>query len=176
MSENIGPPPQSPPPPPQNPYQGNASGGFPHNRAEALGKLKAPAIVMIIIAVLAMITSIPSLFVDPSQMVETYLEFLEPYRDQIEESGQNFEQFQDSMRNMIGGTSNRVFTILHFIMLFVIIAGAWKMFKGQSYPLAITAAVLSSIPCIGPCCCLGMIPGIWSLIVLLSSDVRAAFD
>jgi hypothetical protein len=58
------------------------------------------------------------------------------------------------------------------------IIGGWRMLSLKSYGLAVLASVLVAIPCISPggCCCLGQIVGIYSLIVLLSADVRAAFQ
>jgi hypothetical protein len=49
------------------------------------------------------------------------------------------------------------------------------MMKGQSRGLAMTAAVLSLLPI--TCCSfpLGMIFGIWALVVLMNSEVKAYF-
>jgi hypothetical protein len=31
------------------------------------------------------------------------------------------------------------------------------------------------IPCLSPCCCLGLPIGIWALVVLLDNNVKASF-
>ena len=57
----------------------------------------------------------------------------------------------------------------------LIIFGELKMKGLQSYGLATTASVLAMIPCVSPCCLAGLPIGIWSLVVLMNADVKAAF-
>lgn len=59
--------------------------------------------------------------------------------------------------------------------LLVIIA-AFRMKRLTGRTLAILASILAMLPCISPCCFLGLPVGIWSLMILLDPDVRAAFD
>lgn len=58
----------------------------------------------------------------------------------------------------------------------LIVVGAMKMRALQGYGLAMAAAIISLIPlCPNECCC--TLPfGIWSLIILLQSDVKRAFQ
>lgn len=58
---------------------------------------------------------------------------------------------------------------------FVILAGTWKMRRGQNYRLAYAAAVLSCIPILSPLAYFGIPLGIWTLVVLHRKDVKAAF-
>lgn len=53
--------------------------------------------------------------------------------------------------------------------------GALKMKNLQNYGLAMTAAIISVIPCCGPCACLGIPVGIWALVVLNKPEVKSAF-
>ena len=46
----------------------------------------------------------------------------------------------------------------------------------EGYGLAMTASIFAMIPCVGPCCLLGLPFGIWSVTVLNRRDVKAAFD
>ncbi len=57
----------------------------------------------------------------------------------------------------------------------VIIIGAVRMKNLQSYGFAMTAAILAMIPCLTPCCALGLPFGIWALVVLSDPQVKAAF-
>ena len=60
--------------------------------------------------------------------------------------------------------------------IFVIIGGA-RMMKLQSYGICLAAAIISVIPCIGPCCGIVGIPlGIWALVILNRSEVKQQFD
>jgi hypothetical protein len=47
----------------------------------------------------------------------------------------------------------------------------------KSYGLAMTGSILAAIPCLSAmgCCGIGEAVGIWSLIVLMSADVKSAF-
>jgi len=52
---------------------------------------------------------------------------------------------------------------------------AMKMRALQSWPMAVAASALAIIPCLSPCCCIGIPVGIWALIVLFDSNVKASF-
>ena len=57
----------------------------------------------------------------------------------------------------------------------VITLGGLRMKNLENYGLAMTASILTIIPCFGPCCLLGMPIGIWGLVVLSDNTVRIAF-
>ena len=56
-----------------------------------------------------------------------------------------------------------------------IIYAALKMRELSHWELAVAASVLAMIPCISPCCIIGLPIGIWSLIVLTKPEIKAAF-
>lgn len=58
----------------------------------------------------------------------------------------------------------------------VVLLGALKMRKLESHGFAIAASIIAMIPCISPCCFLGIPMGIWALVVLLNEDVKAGFQ
>jgi len=83
-----------------------------------------------------------------------------------------------------GGNANEVFFGLGFqvgsgvvslVLRTVVLLGAIKMKRLQSYGLALTAAIIAVIPCFSPCCLLELPFGIWALVVLADEDVKAAF-
>lgn len=57
-----------------------------------------------------------------------------------------------------------------------IIFAALKMRELRQYELSIAASIVAMIPCISPCCILGLPIGIWCLVVLLRPEVKAAFQ
>jgi hypothetical protein len=57
----------------------------------------------------------------------------------------------------------------------VVLVGAIKMKNLENYGLAMTAAIMALIPCVSPCCVLGLPFGIWALVVLSEDRVKAAF-
>lgn len=66
--------------------------------------------------------------------------------------------------------------LIGLALAIVVLLGAIRMKNMQSYGLAMTAAILSIIPCTSPCCFLIGTPiGIWALVVLNDPAVKAAF-
>lgn len=58
----------------------------------------------------------------------------------------------------------------------VILMGALRMRELRSRSLSMTACVLTVIPCLGPCCLIGIPVGIWGIMVLNDPQVRTAFE
>ena len=81
-----------------------------------------------------------------------------------------YEEFKKSQT-----TQSIISGLLGMVGSFFILFGGMKMKNLESYGLAIAGSIFAMIPC-NCCCCIGLIPGIWSLIVLLNSDVRLAFS
>jgi hypothetical protein len=57
----------------------------------------------------------------------------------------------------------------------VALYGGMQMKSLQSYGLAFTSAILVMIPCISPCCLIGLPIGIWAIVVLNDPIVKASF-
>jgi predicted Zn finger-like uncharacterized protein len=78
----------------------------------------------------------------------------------------------DMMANMVGGIIGSVIGLAFAV---VILLGAVKMKKLESYGLCMTACILAMLPC-GNCCLLGLPFGIWGLVVLNKPEVKEAFS
>jgi hypothetical protein len=65
--------------------------------------------------------------------------------------------------------------ILGAALSVVLLIGANKMRKLESYAFAMTAAIIAVVPCLSPCCLLGVPFGIWAIVVLNDASVKAAF-
>jgi predicted Zn finger-like uncharacterized protein len=65
--------------------------------------------------------------------------------------------------------------ILGIALAVLILVGALKMKSLSSYGLAMTACIVSMVPC-HACCCLGLPFGIWGLVVLNKPEVKDAFS
>ena len=74
--------------------------------------------------------------------------------------------FGDSRRG-IGGVIGILLSGLIFI-------GAMKMKKLESHGLAVAASIVAMIPCLSPCCLLGLPIGIWAAVVLFKPEVKSA--
>lgn len=83
---------------------------------------------------------------------------------------------QDKFVELFMNLSFNLFSVVIGLVLgIIILLGAIRMVKLQSYGFAMTAAILSIIPCTSPCCLIGMPIGIWALVVLNDPAVKAAF-
>ena len=76
---------------------------------------------------------------------------------------------------MFQGTAAIVAAIIGSVIGIVVILGATKMKNLQAYGLALASSILAMIPCISPCCLLGLPIGIWAVVVLSNPEVKQAF-
>jgi hypothetical protein len=65
---------------------------------------------------------------------------------------------------------------MNLVVSIIILIGAQKMKKLESYGFAKAAAIIAMIPFVSPCCLLGLPFGIQSLNALNEPEVKAAFD
>ena len=78
--------------------------------------------------------------------------------------------------NMMSGGLGIVFNIIGLIMAVVVFLGALKMKKLENYGFALTATIIAMVPCVSPCCWVGLPVGIWALVILQKPEVKAAFQ
>jgi hypothetical protein len=76
---------------------------------------------------------------------------------------------------LMSGAIGIVAGILGILIGGFIIYAAMQMKELRGYPLAMAASIVSMVPCLSPCCCIGLPIGIWCLVVLLRPEVKAAF-
>lgn len=81
----------------------------------------------------------------------------------------------DALPMMFSGGIGAVTGVIGIVVSVVIIMGALRMKNLESYGFAMTSAIIAMIPCISPCCLLGLPFGIWALVVLSDASVKAAF-
>jgi hypothetical protein len=84
-------------------------------------------------------------------------------------------QNNQALANMFSGGLGVVSAIIGLLVSGLIFYGALKMKKLESQGLAMTASILAMIPCISPCCLIGLPIGIWAVVVLLKPEVKSAF-
>lgn len=156
----VEPPPMQPPAmqPPMSPPSG-------HHRADMLSKVKGPAMALMIIAGITFGLEILSTLAGILG-----ISFM---------GAGDLSQFEgmegmEWLAPLMSGTFTLVMGVFTLIGAAAIFFGAMKMKDLQSYGLAMTAAILSLIPCFS-ICCIGIPFGIWALVVLLNQDVKAAF-
>ena len=77
--------------------------------------------------------------------------------------------------NAFSGTMGIASGVIGILMSGLILFGAMKMKKLESYGLAMTASIIAMIPCVSPCCLIGLPIGIWAVVMLSKPEVKGAF-
>jgi hypothetical protein len=147
-------------------------GGRPAAQADASGKVTVPAIGLIVSSSLCLVEAVWDLIQLPSavaKMQQLATEF---------QSNPQAEQFMQKIAGFASGPFGYVQIILQIVIAILILMGAIKMKSLRSYEFAYAAAILSMIPCINPCCgwILGLIFGIWAMVVLAKPGVKSQFS
>ena len=76
----------------------------------------------------------------------------------------------------LGGGLGIVQGIIGGVVGVIVLIGAAKMQKLESYQFALTASIVAMVPCISPCCVFGLPFGIWALVVLNKPEVKSQFS
>jgi hypothetical protein len=88
--------------------------------------------------------------------------------------GGELDEYSRYLTYMSGGVGI-LFALIQLGVSGFIIWAALQMKDLRNWTLAVTASILAMIPCIGPCCLIGIPIGIWSLVVLMKPEVKTAF-
>ncbi|MFW6123644.1 MAG: hypothetical protein ACOC5G_00310 [Acidobacteriota bacterium] len=84
--------------------------------------------------------------------------------------------FPENLRGLFQGSFAMGSSFVGIVVAGFIIFAALKMKELEQWGLAITAGILAMIPCISPCCIIGLPIGIWCLVVLTKPEVKNAFS
>lgn len=85
-----------------------------------------------------------------------------------------FQQRQ-AMGMLLTGGANVAMSLIGIVVGGLVVYGAVKMKNLENHGLSMAAAIIAMIPCISPCCVLGLPFGIWAIVVLSDPSVKAAF-
>ena len=136
----------------------------------ALEKVKSPAIALKITAILNLVFGAWDLI---------KLIFFPTKPDQVPGLEQiNDPQVQVQMENIFrlsNGPIGIISILIALVISILIFVGARKMQALHSYEFAFVAAILAMIPCLTPCCLIGLPFGIWALVVLCRKEVKSQF-
>jgi hypothetical protein len=133
----------------------------PPNVSAAAARVKGPAIALIVITALGILGQLISMVANLAGMRSVPSQDLPP----------EFERWISIMSGGLGF----VFTVITLAVGGLIIYGAMKMMRLENYGLAMAASIIAMVPCLSPCCCLGIPIGIWSIVVLTNAEVKTAF-
>jgi len=144
---------------PGNPYASPTSGYGAVQMAPPSGKVKAPAIALIVASTLSILGYLGYGVLNLAVVQNMRLPAA---ANEAEAAGQR-----------VGFAIGVASPFLGIIPQAITIWGAISMLKLKSYGVAMTGAIISVIPC---CSCLAIPFGIWALIVLMAPDVKQAFS
>jgi len=134
---------------------------------QAAARLKMPAILILIMAVIGMILSLVMLGARGA-MLDWMLSGAIPLdgnaRNQLELARNAGIGISDILQALFGVAINVLAAF-----------GALKMQRLENWGLSMTSAILVMLPCAGCCCLIGLPIGIWALVVLNKPEVKAAF-
>jgi hypothetical protein len=86
-----------------------------------------------------------------------------------------FDEFDDRYAEIFEGAAGIASSFIGIVVAAFIIYAALKMKELSQYGLCMAASILAMIPCISPCCIIGLPIGIWCLIVLSRPEIKTAF-
>lgn len=121
-----------------------------------------PAIALMVVAIIALVAGVLGLLGDVVLILTGALARLEAVND-----GPMSEYAQVAVRTLWG--------IVLLCVAGFVLYGSIQMKQLKKYNLAKAAAIVAVIPCLSPCCLLGIPFGIWAIIVLNKPAVRSAF-
>jgi hypothetical protein len=81
------------------------------------------------------------------------------------------ERYAEFWEGSVGAAS----AVVGLAVAAFIIFAALKMRELKQWELSLAASIVAMIPCVSPCCILGLPIGIWALVILLRPDVKEAF-
>ena len=79
------------------------------------------------------------------------------------------------MANLMSGVVGMVFGVIGIAIGGFVIFGMTKARKREGWGLSVGATVVGVVPCISPCCLLGLPIGIWMLVMLMNEEVKRSF-
>ena len=146
-----------------NPYESpndpTKPGGF--DPGQVKGKVAAPAIAMMVAAVLGLAVTIFNVI-----FALTVTPEVDPNAPPI------LQNMQQNSAGPVAAAVQAGFLVVNVVILI----GAIFMLRFKTWGLALAASILSMVNIGGGCCILGLPFGIWSLVILLQEDVKKAFQ
>jgi hypothetical protein len=140
-----------------------AAGAMAENaRARAMEMVSGPAIGLIVTAVLGIAASVIGIV-----WIAFGMGMAPPMHGMTPEAAR--------MIHLIMGPVGIAARVVGIAVGVLILFGALRMQKLANHGLALTTAIVAMVPCISPCCVIGLPIGIWALVVLGRPEVKSQF-
>ena len=76
---------------------------------------------------------------------------------------------------MVSGVYGAAVSLVGLGVAGFLVWGGLKMMRLESWGIAMAACILALVPCVSPCCLIGLPFGIWGLVVINDQAVKQAF-
>ena len=166
FADALGAAPQAVPTPAPEPFQARigvaASLG---GRESALLALNGPATALKVTAILGIVWMVLNLVFNALTLVGVDFGFR-----------QGGPPGWPSVAAPAGGGVGVLVNLIGIVVGVVILNGVAKMRALQNYPFAFATGILAMLPCVSPCCLLGLPFGIWALVVLGKPEIKSQFS
>ncbi len=127
---------------------------------EASDQVSGPSIGLLITGILGAVFSFIGLI---ASLFETGIESIRSH------------EFFGGYAGIAEGAAGVAFCFVGLLVAGFIIYASLKMKALTQWSLCVAASIIAMIPCISPCCIVGLPIGIWCLVVLTKPEVRASF-
>lgn len=175
---DIPPPPLEPPPPRR--FENQSFGETPYgsgpndNLEYAMKKLNAPAICLMVAVLISALWCCYNIIVTILASPESNAEIMSTYSDIMDLN------IDDEMMQQMAGGGSKIFGVIFWAFMLLInlflFYGAVQIRSLKNYGLAMTTAIIATIPCCFAGCCVVNMPfGIWLLTILRDPVIKASF-
>jgi hypothetical protein len=127
---------------------------------EASDQVSGPSVGLLITGILGGVLSLMGLI---SNLVETGIKSVKAPR------------YIEEYANLAAGAAGVAFCFVGLLVAGFVIYASLKMKERTQWSLCVAASIIAMIPCISPCCIVGLPIGIWCLVVLTKPEVKTAF-
>jgi hypothetical protein len=127
---------------------------------DASAQVSSPSVGLLITGILGGVLSFIGLI---ASVFETGIESIKAHR--------YIEEYSD----LAEGAAGVAFCFVGLLVAAFIIYASLKMKELTQWGLCVAASIIAMIPCVSPCCIIGLPIGIWCLVVLTKPEVKAAF-
>ncbi len=127
---------------------------------DASEQVSGPSVGLLITGILGGALSLIGLMLN---LVETGIESVKAHR------------YIEGYADFAAGAAGVACCFVGLLVAGFIIYASLKMKELTQWSLCIAASIIAMIPCISPCCLVGLPIGIWCLVVLTKPEVRASF-
>lgn len=149
---------------------------------EVFNKVKAPATGLLVYGILSLLLALFGVASSALHMAgmnpfsQNQAQEMEKMKEQMgAEQAEFFEQI-NQISNLTSGPIGLVTNGIVLAIGVLTIFTAQRMKKLQGRTMSILVSVLACIPCTSGCCLVGLPIGIWAIVVLMDSNVKAAFQ